>query len=128
MGPNGKMEKKIGWNDLLFVAPYNMQVRKLKARLPKEARVGSVDKFQGQEAAVVFVSMCCSPGEFGSRGLSFILDPNRLNVAISRAQALAVIVGDPRIALSPARSTDEMRCLNLYCRLVGEGGTVVASA
>jgi uncharacterized protein len=61
--------------------------------------------------------MCSSFGEYGSRGLGFILDPNRINVAISRAQVLAIVVGDPRIANSPAGSIDEMRRINLYCRL-----------
>jgi uncharacterized protein len=102
---------------LIFVTPYNMQVRKLKKALSEGARVASVDKFQGQQASIVIVSMCCSPGEYGARGLSFVLDINRMNVAISRAQSLAIIVGDPRIAESPAGSIDEMRRLNLYCWL-----------
>jgi uncharacterized protein len=84
--------------------------------LPKGARVGSVDKFQGQEAAVCILSLCSSYGEYGSRGLKFILDRSRINVAISRAKCLAIVVGDPRIANSPAGSIDEMRLLNLYCK------------
>ncbi len=116
-GTDGRAIGPLAWNDILFVCPYNLQVRKLRGVLPAEARVGSVDKFQGQEAAVVIVSMCSSFGEYGSRGLGFILDPNRINVAISRAQVLAVVVGDPRIATSPAGSIDEMRRINLYCRL-----------
>jgi DNA polymerase III delta prime subunit len=112
--------RKLTWDDILFVAPYNMQVRKLREHLPAGAKVGSVDKFQGQEAAVVFVSMCSSYGEYGSRGIEFILDQNRMNVAISRAQVLAVVVGDPRIALTPATSIEGMRRLNLYCRLIQE--------
>ncbi|HWA25958.1 MAG TPA: TM0106 family RecB-like putative nuclease [Lacunisphaera sp.] len=112
--------RKLGWGDILFVAPYNLQVRKLREKLPPEARVGSVDKFQGQEAPVVFASMCSSYGEYGSRGIEFILDENRMNVAISRAQVLAIVVGDPRIALTPVVTIDGMRRLNLYCRLVQE--------
>lgn len=112
--------RKLGWNDILFVSPYNMQVRKIRERLPDGARVGSVDKFQGQEAPVVFVSMCSSFGEYGSRGIEFILDQNRMNVAISRAQVLAVVVGDPRIAQTAATNIEGMRRLNLYCRLVQE--------
>lgn len=115
---DGRVTGKLSWADILFVAPYNMQVRKLRAALPADARVGSVDKFQGQEAPVVFVSMCSSYGEYGSRGIEFILDPNRMNVAISRAQVLAVVVGDPRIALTPAGNIPGMRRLNLYCRLI----------
>jgi uncharacterized protein len=103
--------------DFLFIAPYNAQVRALKLALPKDARVGSVDKFQGQEATVCVLSLCSSYPEYGSRGLKFILHSSRINVAISRAKCLAVIVGDPRIANTPAGSTAEMRLLNLLCKI-----------
>jgi uncharacterized protein len=102
---------------IIIVTPYNMQVRKLKNALPNGARVASVDKFQGQEAPIVIVSMCASPGEFGSRGMQFILDKNRLNVAISRAQSLAIVVGDPRLDGSQASNIEDMRRMNLYCWL-----------
>jgi len=92
-------------------------VRALQAALPANARVGSVDKFQGQEAPVCILSLCSSYGEYGSRGLGFILDRNRINVAISRAQCLAVVVADPRIATTPAGSLDEMTLINLFCKL-----------
>ena len=105
--------------DILFVAPYNMQVRKLQERFP-DARVGAVDKFQGQEAPVVIISMCSSAGEFGSRGLEFLLDKNRVNVAISRAQTVAIVVGDPRIATTAASTVEQMEKLNLFCKLVRE--------
>jgi uncharacterized protein len=104
-------------NDFLFIAPYNAQVRALQAALPADARVGSVDKFQGQEAPVCILSLCSSYGEYGSRGLGFILDRNRINVAISRAQCLAVVVADPRIATTSAASLDEMMLVNLFCKL-----------
>ena len=113
--------KALALDDFLFIAPYNAQVRALKAALPKGARVGSVDKFQGQEAAVCILSLCSSYGEYGSRGLRFILDRSRINVAISRAKCLAVVVGDPRIANSAAGSIPEMMLLNLYCKLVSRG-------
>lgn len=116
----GKSTGPVKAEDIMVVAPYNMQVRRLRQLLPPSVRVASVDKFQGQEAEVVIVSMCSSFGEYGSRGLAFILDQNRLNVAISRARTLAVVVGDPRIATTGAGSIDEMRRLNLYCRLVQE--------
>lgn len=105
--------------DFLFIAPYNAQVRALQAALPSAARVGSVDKFQGQEAPVCILSLCSSFGEYGSRGLAFILDRNRINVAVSRAQCLAVVVADPRIASAAAGSLDEMMLINLFCRLAG---------
>jgi uncharacterized protein len=88
---NGK-KRTIGWDDMLFIAPYNHQVTVLKKQLGEQAKVGSVDLFQGQEAPVVFISMCSSQADDSARGLEFLLDPNRLNVAISRAQALAVVV------------------------------------
>ncbi len=104
--------------DFLFIAPYNAQVRALKRALPEGARVGSVDKFQGQEAPVCILSICSSYGEYGSRGLAFILNRSRINVAISRAKCLAIIVGDPRIASSAAGSIPEMMLLNLFCKLI----------
>jgi uncharacterized protein len=107
--------------DFLFIAPYNAQVRALRAALPKGARVGSVDKFQGQEAAVCILSLCSSYGEYGSRGLRFILDRSRINVAISRAKCLTVVVGDPRIADSPPGSISQMTLLNLFCKLIYAG-------
>ena len=108
-------------DDFLFISPYNAQVRALQAVLPDGARVGSVDRFQGQEAPVCILSLCSSFGEYGSRGLGFILDQNRINVAISRAQCLAVVVADPRIADTRAGSISEMKLLNLFCKLTALG-------
>lgn len=104
-------------SDILYVAPYNLQVRKLRNSLPAGARVGSVDKFQGQEAPVVIISMCCSAGDFGSRGLQFLLNRNRLNVAVSRAQSLTIIVGDSRISQTSASTVKDMQLINMFCRL-----------
>jgi superfamily I DNA and/or RNA helicase len=109
--------RPLALNDYLFIAPYNAQVRALQAALPAAARVGSVDKFQGQEAPVCILCLCSSYGEYGSRGLAFILNQNRINVAISRAQCLAVVVADPRIATAPAGSIAEMILINLFCKL-----------
>ena len=111
--------RALGLNDFLFFAPYNAQVRALQRALPSGARAGSVDRFQGQEAPVCILSLCSSYGEYGARGLGFILDRIRINVAISRAQCLAVVVGDPRIANSAAGSIGKMMLLNLFCKLVG---------
>jgi predicted RecB family nuclease len=113
------------YNDILFVTPYNLQVRKLANLLPDGARVASVDKFQGQEAPIVIISMCSSPGEFGSRGMEFLLDKNRLNVAVSRAQSLAIIVGDPRLVETNCTSISNMERLNMYCKLQDTGNSEV---
>ncbi|WHZ23062.1 MAG: TM0106 family RecB-like putative nuclease [Nitrospira sp.] len=116
IGKDGSM-RQLALENFLFIAPYNAQVRALHAALSPGARVGSVDKFQGQEAPVCILSLCSSYGEYGSRGLAFILDRNRLNVAISRAQCLAIVVADPRIASAIPGSLDEMMLLNLFCKL-----------
>ena len=114
---------KIGLKDILFVAPYNYQVRKLQQALGPDAKVGSVDKFQGQEAPIVIISMCASEVDDSPRGLSFIFDKNRLNVAISRAMSMAIVVGNPGLAKSPVNSLDQMALVNLYCRVIVEAGS-----
>jgi uncharacterized protein len=83
--------------DILVVAPYNLAVRCIRDRVPAGVRVGTVDRFQGQQAPVVVYAMTCSAGEDVPRGLDFLFDAHRLNVAISRAQCLAVLVHSPRL-------------------------------
>lgn len=102
--------------DILVVAPYNAQVRCLQRVLPNGVRAGTVDKFQGQEAPVVFFSMTASSGEDVSRGLSFLFSRNRLNVAVSRAQALAVVVCSPRLLHARCSNVDDMRLVNMLCQ------------
>ena len=84
--------------DVLVVAPYNAQVRMLRSRLPAGVAVGTVDKFQGQQAPVVFVSMASSTAEDAPRGVGFAFDSHRFNVATSRAQCRAVLVCAPGAA------------------------------
>jgi len=104
--------------DLLIVAPYNAQVRLLKQRLADaRIRVASVDKFQGQQANVVILSMCASSLEETSRGPKFLLDPRRLNVALSRARCLAIVVASSKLVRTRPNSVEEMELFNLYCRL-----------
>ena len=102
--------------DILVVAPYNMQVRCLREALPAGVEVGTVDKFQGREAPVVFFSMASSSGEDVPRGLEFLFSRNRFNVAISRARALAVVVCSPRLLDVRCRTVDQMRLVNSLCR------------
>jgi len=104
--------------DFMVVAPYNAQVHRLRAGLPSGLRVGTVDKFQGQEAPVVFFSMATSSGEDVPRNLGFLFSRNRLNVAISRAQCLALLVCSPRLLEARCRSIEEMELVNALCRLV----------
>jgi len=101
--------------DILVVSPYNMQVNLLQAVLPAGARVGTVDKFQGQEAAVVVVSMATSSAEDMPRNLEFLFSLNRINVAISRAQSLAVLIANPRLLEATCASVEQMRLVNTLC-------------
>jgi AAA domain/RNase_H superfamily len=112
-------------DDILVVAPYNMQVNLLRASLPDGARVGTVDKFQGQEAEAVIVSMTTSGADDMPRDASFLLSRNRANVAISRARCLAILVVSPGLLDLVADSVDEMRLANLFCwaaEFAGESG------
>ena len=101
--------------DILVVAPYNMQVRCLLEALPDGVEAGTVDKFQGREAPIVFFSMATSSGEDIPRGLDFLFSRNRLNVAISRAKALAVLVCSPRLLETRCRTVEQMRLVNGLC-------------
>jgi len=117
----GDKNRSIGWTEILFVAPYNYQVNLLKAALDKDARVGSVDKFQGQEAPIVFVSMCASDASESPRGIDFLFSKERLNVAISRAQSLAIVVGSPKLATTPVSNIRQMELVNFYAEIVRHG-------
>jgi hypothetical protein len=104
--------------EIMVVAPYNVQVERLRAALPEAVPVGTVDKFQGQEAKVVLYSMASSSGEDIPRGLEFLLSRNRLNVAVSRAQCLAYLVCSPQLLEVDCRTIEEMRLANALCRFV----------
>src|SRR6266536_3001632 len=107
-----------GMRDVMVVAPYNAQVNALREALPSNIRVGTVDKFQGQEADVVLYSMASSSGEDVPRGLEFLLSRNRLNVAISRARCLAYLVASPRLLEVNCKTISQMRLANALCRFV----------
>jgi predicted RecB family nuclease len=108
------IECPLTWRDVLIVAPYNAQVGAIQRLLP-EARVGTVDKFQGQEAPISIYSMTSSSADDAPRGMSFLYSRNRLNVATSRARCVAVVVASPELARVRARSVDEMRLANALC-------------
>ena len=103
--------------DILVVTPYNVQVNYLRSILPDNAKVGTVDKFQGQEAPIVLISMVTSSAEDLPRNIEFLYSKNRLNVAVSRAQCLAVVVANPKLLEIPCGTVEQMKLVNTFCWL-----------
>ena len=101
--------------NILVVAPYNMQVNLLKSVLPEGARVGTIDKFQGQEAEVVIVSMTTSSEASMPRHIDFLYSKNRLNVALSRARCLALLVFNPALMTIKCKTVEQMALVNTLC-------------
>jgi len=118
---NGQ-EAALTLNDILVVTPYNMQVNLLQQRLHAGSRVGTVDKFQGQEAPVVLYSMTSPSAADVPHGVEFLFSQNRLNVAISRAMCWSVIVASPRLLDANCRTVDQMRLVNTLCKFVEVAG------
>jgi uncharacterized protein len=118
--------RRVTYRDVLVVAPYNAQVQAIARSLPPEARVGTVDKFQGQEAAVSIYSMATSSPEAAPRGMEFLYSLNRLNVASSRARCLAVVVANPSLVRVRCKTPRQMRLANALCRLVRDATVVDA--
>ncbi len=110
-------ERPITLDDILVVAPYNSQVNLLHDVLPRGARIGTIDKFQGQEAAAVLVSMTTSSGADLPRNIEFLYDRNRLNVAVSRAQCLAVVVASPALLNIHCNTPEQITLVNTLCWL-----------
>jgi len=106
----------VGWDDVLVVAPYNAQVGEIARRLPAAARVGTVDKFQGQEAPVSVYSMTTSAPEDAPRGMDFLYSRHRLNVATSRARCVSIVIASPALLRVRARSPEQMRLANALCQ------------
>ncbi len=116
-------ERPLTRRDLMVVAPYNAQVTALAAALP-DVRIGTVDKFQGQQAPVVIVSLTTSSSADAPRGMDFLYSANRLNVATSRAKGLCILVGNPKLFEPDCRTPGQMRLANAFCRYL-ELATVV---
>ncbi len=108
--------ERITLNNILIVAPYNMQVNLLRKELPDGARIGTVDRFQGQEAEVVIISMTTSNQEYLPRFIDFLFSKKRLNVALSRAKCLAIVVANPQLLNVPCNSAEQMSLVNTLCR------------
>lgn len=116
-------ESPLSVRDLIVIAPYNAQVATIRARLEAEGlqgiRVGTVDKFQGQEAVVALVSLSASSALEVPRGMSFLLMPNRLNVAISRAKWAAYLVHSPALVDYLPRTHEGLAELSGFVTLIG---------
>ncbi len=112
------VERPVGYGDVLVVAPYNAQVGQIRSLLPPTARVGTVDKFQGQEAPISIYSMTSSSPEDAPRGMGFLYSRNRLNVATSRAKCVAILVAEPALLRVRARTPEQMRLANALCQFV----------
>ena len=108
-------EKLVRLDDILIIAPYNAQVFEIQQRLPG-ARVGTVDKFQGQEAPIAVYSMATSSHADAPRGMEFLYSLNRLNVATSRAKCLSVIVSSPQVFEAECRTPRQIQLANAFCR------------
>ncbi|HET9326691.1 MAG TPA: TM0106 family RecB-like putative nuclease [Candidatus Eisenbacteria bacterium] len=111
-------------DDVLVVAPYNAQVADLLRALPGGARVGTVDRFQGQEAPVVIVSMATSSPEDAPRGMEFLYSLDRLNVATSRAKAACILIASPRLFEPDCGSPRQMQLANAFCRYLEQAATL----
>jgi predicted RecB family nuclease len=115
-------EHAIGLDDVVIVAPYNAHVERIARSLADRgyagARVGTVDKFQGQEAPVSIYAMASSTPEEAPRGMEFLYSLNRLNVATSRARCVALVVASPALVRVACRTPRQMQLANALCRLV----------
>ena len=103
--------------DILVITPYNAQVFEIQQRFPG-ARVGTVDKFQGQEAPIAIYSMATSSYADAPRGMEFLYSSNRFNVAISRAQCLAILVASPDVFEAECKTPRQMQLANAFCRFL----------
>jgi predicted RecB family nuclease len=111
------VERPVQLTDILIIAPYNAQVSELQERLRLPgARIGTVDKFQGQEAPIVIYSMTTSSHSDAPRGMEFLYSANRLNVATSRARCVCVVVASPRLFEADCRTPRQMQLANAFCR------------
>jgi uncharacterized protein len=115
--PNGAV-RPIDVGDILVVAPYNAHVGLLRRTLPAGAEIGTVDKFQGREKAIVIYTMASSSADDAPRGVGFLYDLHRLNVAISRARCRAIIVGSSALLDAPVHTPEQLRRVNALITVI----------
>jgi len=112
---NGQTRPINSADDIMLVTPYNSQANDLRRAMPNP-RVGTVDKFQGLEAPIVIFSLVASTSEDVPRGLEFLYSTNRLNVAVSRAKTLCIVVGSPRLLAARCNSVKQLQLVNILCK------------
>ena len=121
LGSNYKDEHgkgKIDYHDIMAIAPFNVQVGKLMKKLNSKSKLGTVDKLQGQQGKVVFISYTASDSENIPRHKKWFFSRNRLNVAISRAQSIVFVIFNPSLLLASTKNIEEMKLLNNFCKLL----------
>jgi len=112
-----KIERKITIEDILVVAPYNVQVNYLKSILPEGSKIGTIDKFQGQEAPISIVSMTSTNSESLPRNIDFFFSRNRLNVAISRSQCLSIVIMNKELLETNCKKIEHIKLVNTFMGL-----------
>ncbi|MGN7752955.1 TM0106 family RecB-like putative nuclease [Sinorhizobium sp. 22678] len=115
--------KPLALEDIIIIAPYNAQVFEIQKRLPN-AHVGTVDKFQGQEAPIAIYSMATSSHADAPRGMEFLYSSNRLNVAVSRAKCMAILVASPQVFEAECKTPRQMQLANAFCRYLEMAETI----
>ncbi len=120
-------ERPVTLEDIVIITPYNAQVFEIQKRLPG-ARVGTVDKFQGQQAPVAIYSTATSSHADAPRGMEFLYSLNRLNVATSRAKCVSIIVGSPAIFEAECRTPRQIQLANAFCRYLEMAETIAAAS
>ena len=110
--------RKLTVEDILVISPYNAQVNYLLSILAKGARVGTIDKFQGQEAAINIISMVTSDADSMPRNREFLFERNRLNVAISRAQCASIILFNPILLDLYPTTYEQIKLLNNFYKIL----------
>ena len=113
---SNKQKHGLRSHHIKIISPYNAQVEILKDCLP-DIQIGTVDKFQGQEAPVIIFSMATSSPEDAPRGMEFLYSLNRFNVAVSRARAVFILVASPSLFEPACKSPQQMQLANSLCRL-----------
>ena len=104
-------------DSILVISPYNVQVNYLKSILPKNSNVGTVDSFQGQQRPISILSMATSEPENLSRNLEFFYSRNRLNVGISRAQCISIVLMSPKLFYFQCKKPSQVKLVNTLIKL-----------